>query len=620
MNISAAFIRRPIGTSLLALGIAVAGAVAFNLLPVSSLPQVEYPTITVQASLPGASPEIMATSVATPLERQIGRIAGITEMTSSSNLGSSRVTVQFDLSRDIDGAARDVQAAINAAQSQLPSNLPSHPTYRKVNPSDAPIIILALTSKTYSRPQMYDLASTILQQQLSQVDGVGQVNVGGGSLPAVRIELNPTALNKYAIGLNDVRTVIAAANQNRPKGQFSNTVSTSEIVTNDQMFKAIQYQPLIVAYRNNQAVRLSDLGYVIDAEQDVRNAGLANGIPAVFLVVYKQPGANVVEAVNKVKAMIPILKDTLPGAIELNTVMDRTTTIRASLHDVELTLLIALSLVIFVVFLFLNSLRAMIIPGVAVLLSLLGSFGVMYLLGYSLDNLSLMALTISTGFVIDDAVVVLENITRHIENGIKPLEAAFKGAQEVSFTVLSMSLSLIAVFTPILLMGGVVGRLFHEFAVTLSIAILVSLVVSLTVTPMMCAIFLKGDIAQKEEKNPLHAFGEHIYLGYEKSLSWSLAHSHIILLLTLATIILNIILFIIIPKGFFPQQDTGRITASIQAQQDISFQAMKQKLTSFVNIIHEDPDVENVLGFIGGSNTTNSGSMFISLKLPRLEN
>lgn len=616
MNISAAFIKRPVGTSLLALGLAIAGIVSFKILPVSSLPQVEYPTISVQASLPGASPETMATAVATPLERQIGRIAGITDMTSNSNLGSTRITVQFDLDRDIDGAARDVQAALNAAQSQLPANMPSHPTYRKVNPADAPVLILSLTSSVFSRAQMYDIASTVLQQKIAQVDGVGQVNVGGGSLPGVRIELNPTVLNKYGISLADVQQAVAAQNINRPKDQFVNATSLSEIVTNDQMFTANLYKPLIIAYRDNQPVRLSDLGYVIDSEENLRNAGLANGLPAVFLVILKQPGANVVATVDRVINMIPVLQDSIPGAIKLSVMLDRTTTLRASLRDVEITLAIAAILLILVVFLFLNSLRAMIIPGIAVVLSLLGSFCVMYLLGYSLDNLSLMALTISTGFVIDDAVVVIENITRHIEVGETALSAAFKGAQEVGFTVISMSLSLIAVFLPILLMGGIVGRLFHEFAVTLSAAILVSLLVSLTVTPMMCALFLQSTLVEKEVKSPWHRLGERMSLGYDRSLTWALQHSRFMLLLTLFTIALNIILFIIVPKGFFPQQDTGRISATLLAEQDISFQAMKQKLTQYVNIVQQDKDVENVAGYIGGTNTTNTGAMFFSLKLP----
>ncbi len=616
MNIPGIFIKRPIATSLLAVGLALAGALAFNLLPVAPLPQVEFPTISVQANLPGASPEIMATSVATPLERQIGRIAGITELTSSSNLGSTRIIVQFDLSRNIDGAARDVQAAINAAASQLPTNLPSQPTYRKVNPADAPITIIALTSPVFAKPQLYDMASTILQQKLSQVTGVGQVIVGGSSLPGTRIELNPTALNKYSIALTDVATTISNANRNLPKGGFSNKTITSEIVTNDQIFKAREYEPLIIAYRNNQAVRISDVGYAVDTEENIRNAGLANGKSAVLLVIFKEPGANVIDTVDRIKALIPSLKESIPTNVGMGIVMDRTATIRASLRDVELTLLCATILVVLVVYAFLGSLRAMIIPGVAVFLSLLGSFAVMYSLGYSLDNLSLMALTISTGFVIDDAVVVLENITRHIEAGVAPFEAALTGANEVSFTVLSMSLSLIAVFIPILLMGGIVGRLFHEFAVTLSAAILVSLVVSQTVTPMMCAQFLRSELPNKEIESRFYKFGTRIHEAYAKSLNWALIHEQLMLWLTLGTLCLSIFLYVVAPKGFFPQQDTGRIISSILAQQDISFQNMKKKLIAYVTIIKNDPAVQNVVGFIGGGNTINTGNIYISLYPP----
>jgi multidrug efflux pump len=614
MNISAAFIKRPIGTSLLALGLAMAGVLAFVILPVSSLPQVEYPTISVSASLPGASPETMATAVATPLERQLGRIAGITDMTSASNLGSTRITVQFDLSRDINGAARDVQAAINAAQGQLPANLPNHPTYQKVNPGDAPILILSLTSDHYTRAQLYDVASTILQQKIAQIEGVGLVNVGGGSLPGVRVELNPHALNKYGIALTEIHSAIAAANQNRPKGQFINSMTNSDIMTNDQLFKASDYQPLVVAYRNNSPVKLSDLGFVLDSEENVRNAGSANGKIAVIITLTKQPGANVVTTVDRVKALLPVLQDSLPAGMKIAVLLDRTTTIRASLQDVEVTLLLAIVLVIGVVYFFLNSFRAMIIPGVAVLLSLLGSFVVMYLLGYSLDNLSLMALTISTGFVIDDAVVVLENITRHIEAGTHPLQAAYKGAREVSFTVISMSLSLIAVFIPILLMQGIVGRLFHEFAVTLSAAIVVSLLVSLTVTPMMCAMFLKTNATQPIKSKPWQRWGERLGRGYETSLRWSLAHSPLMLMMTLATVLLTIILFFVVPKGFFPQQDTRRIGGAIQASQDISFLALKTKLYSYINILMGDPAVENVAGFVGGNSSANSGGIFMALK------
>lgn len=634
MSLSAIFIYRPIATTLLALGMAIAGIVSFNLLPVSSLPQVEFPTISVQASLPGASPEVMATSVATPLERQLGRIAGVTQMTSSSNLGATSVVIQFDLSRNIDGAARDVQAAINAARSQLPNDLPSNPTYRKVNPADAPVMILALTSSIYSTGKLYDVASTILQQKLSQVEGVGQVIVGGSSLPAVRVELNPMALNKYGIALSDVRNMLAAANTNRPKGQYTHDVNLLRISANSQMFKAVEYQPLIVAYRNGAAVRLSDVAQVVDSVENVRAAGQADGKPAVLLVLFKQPGANVIDTVDHVRELMPQLKASIPAAIDLEIMMDRTTTIRASLKDVEFTLLAAILLVILVVYVFLGSVRAALIPSVAVPLSLLGTFTVMYLLGYSLDNLSLMALTISTGFVVDDAVVVLENTARHIEAGMKPLQAALQGAKEVSFTVISMSLSLIAVFIPILLMGGIVGRLFREFAVTLTTAILVSLVISLTVTPMMCARVLKSatyknkisfsssvnrrkksakifDFFQKSKASFLY----YIRSGYEKSLSWSLRHSRFMLGLTFVVMAFNIYLFIVVPKGFFPQQDTGRITASIQAQQDISFQAMKEKLSAFVKIVGADPAVQHVVGFVGGANSSaDSGTMFISLK------
>lgn len=611
MNISAPFINRPIATTLLAVGLAIAGIVAFNLLPVSSLPQVDFPTISVTGSLPGASPETMATSVASPLERQLGRIAGITEMTSSSTLGSSRISLQFDLSRDIDGAARDVQAAINAAASQLPANLPTNPNYRKTNPADAPIMILALTSDIYTTGQMYDAASAVLQQKISQVEGVGQVLVGGSSLPAIRVELNPTTLSKYNIGLPEVSAAIATANVNSPKGQWQDSSAIHNLYTNDQLFKAHEYAPIIIAYRNNSPVRLSDVATVTDSVENIRNAGLANGKPAVILIIFKQPGANVISTVDKIKHMMPQLQATIPTGIKNTIMLDRTSTIRASLHDVEMTLVAAMILVILVTYLFLGNFRAMLIPGVAVPLSLLGTFVIMKLAGYSLDNLSLMALTISTGFVVDDAVVVLENITRHIEDGLKPLHAALLGAKEVGFTVLSMSTSLIAVFIPILLMGGIVGRLFREFAVTLSIAIIISMLISLTVTPMMCARMLK-----KSDKKPnrYRAFTESMHRHYEKSLHWSLLHPKLMLGITIATIILNIFLFIIVPKGFFPQQDTGRISASIQADQNISFQAMRKKLTQFVDIVQRDKAVENVVGFVGGNNTTNSGSLFIILK------
>jgi multidrug efflux pump len=611
MNISSPFIKRPIGTSLIALGIAIAGMVAFNLLPVSPLPQVDFPTISVQASLPGASAEVMATSVATPLETQLGRIAGVTQMTSSSSLGSSRIVLQFDLARDIDGAARDVQAAINAASSNLPANLPSNPTYRKVNPADAPVMILALTSDKYTRGQMYDAASTILQQKLSQVTGVGQVFVGGGSLPAVRVELNPATLNKYNIGLPEVANVLSTANANIAKGQIVMDKKLSSIMTTDQIFKAYQYKPLIIAYRNGNPVRLSDIAEVKDSVEDIRNAGLANGKPAALIVIFKQPGANVIETIDHVRAMLPQLKASIPADIDLTVMMDRTSTIRTSLHDVELTLVIAMILVIIVTYFFLGSMRAMIIPGVAVPLSLLGTFAVMSLCGYSLDNLSLMALTISTGFVVDDAVVVLENITRHIEMGEKPFDAALRGAKEVGFTVMSMTLSLIAVFVPILLMGGIVGRLFREFSVTLSVAILVSMFVSLTVTPMMCSRLLRD--GELEKQSATVRFIDRLRQRYAHTLDWALRHSGLMLLIMVLTIILNVFLFIVVPKGFFPQQDTGRITGSIQAEQNISFQAMQKILAGYIALIKNDPAVENVVGFVGGS-SVNSGSVFITLK------
>lgn len=613
MNLSRPFIKRPIATVLLAVGLAIAGLVAFNLLSVSSLPQIDFPTISVQAGLPGASAETMATSVATPLERQLGHISGVTEMTSSSSLGSTRIVLQFDLSRDIDGAARDVQAAINASASYLPANLPNNPTYRKVNPAEAPILILALTSNRFSRGQMYDAASTVLAQKLSQIEGVGQVFVGGGSLPAVRVELNPTVLNSYGIGLQTVRTTLANANANRPKGHLMLGSSISNITSNDQIFRASDYAPMIIAYRNNNPVRLSDVSDVIDSVEDVRNIGLANGKPAVVLIIFKSPGANVINTIDQINRMLPYLQATLPKGIDISIMMDRTTTIRTSLHDVEITLIISMLLVIAVTFLFLKSLRAMMIPGIVVPLSLLGTFAVMKLLDYSLDNLSLIALTISTGFVVDDAVVVLENISRYLEKGLSTIEAALQGAKEVGFTVVSMSLSLIAVFLPILLMGGIVGRLFREFSMTLSIAILISLVISLTLTPMMCAYYLKK-LSKKEIHPELqNGFFQRLHHRYEKSLAWALEHSKFMLVILFFTVVLNIFLFVVIPKGFFPQQDTGRIMGAIQADQDISFQAMQEKLTQFVNIIQHDPAVATVVGFVGGS-TTNSGQVFVTLK------
>jgi multidrug efflux pump len=615
MNLSAAFIERPVATTLLTLGIALAGAIAFPLLPVSPLPQVDFPTISVQAGLPGASPETMAATVATPLERALGRIADVTEITSSSSLGSTRITLQFDLNRDIDGAARDVQAAINAARSLLPTGLPSNPTYRKVNPADAPILILALTSDTMSRGQMYDAASTILAQKLSQVKGVGQVSVGGSSLPAVRVELNPATLNKYGVGLEEVRAAIVATNANRPKGSVEDGERHWQILANDQAKKAAEYLPLIIAYRKGAAVRLADVAEVVDSVQDLRNDGSANGKPAVLLVVNRAPGANIIDTVDRVKAELPLLAASIPHAIDLALVLDRTPTIRASLRDTERSLMISIALVIMVVFMFLRNWRAALIPSVAVPVSLVGTFGVMYLCNYSLDNLSLMALTIATGFVVDDAIVVLENISRRIEEGMPPMQAALRGSREVGFTVLSMSLSLIAVFIPILLMGGIIGRLFREFAVVLSVAILISLALSLTTTPMMCARLLRreGSGAHGRAYRASERAFAALLRWYEVSLAWALRHGLVMLVLLAATVCLNVYLYVIVPKGFFPQQDTGRLVGNIQADQSISFQAMRQKVADFVGIVREDPDVENVVAFTGGGQR-NRAFMFVVLK------
>jgi multidrug efflux pump len=614
-NPSRLFIDRPVATTLLTAGVVLAGALAFRLLPVSPLPQVDFPTISVQASLPGASPETMAATVATPLERSLGRIAGVTEMTSGSSLGNTRVTLQFELSRDIDGAARDVQAAINAARAILPSSLPNNPTYRKVNPADAPIMILALTSATMTQGQMYDAASTILAQKLSQVDGVGQVTVGGSSLPAVRVELNPAALNKYGIGVEDVRTAIAAANANRPKGMVEEGDRMWQIYANDQAKKAAEYLPLIVAYRNGAAVRLPDVAEVVDSVQDLRNAGMANGKPSVLVIINRQPNANIIDTVDRVQELLPSLRASIPNTIDMAVAMERTTTIRASLRDTGSALMIAVSLVILVVFLFLRNGRATLIPAVAVPASLVGTFGIMYLAGFSVNNFTLMALTIATGFVVDDAIVVLENTMRHVEKGMSPYEAAIVGAREVGFTVLAMSISLIAVFIPVLLMGGIVGRLFREFAVTLSAAILVSLVVSLSTSPMMCARLLRPVAERKPNRfaRALERGGALVLRGYRTSLAWSLRHGPIVMLVLLATVCLNVYLYIEIPKGFFPTQDTGRLVGGIQADQSISFQAMRGKLRSFMQIIMDDPAVENVVGFTGGAQR-NSGFMFISLK------
>ena len=615
MNLSGVFIDRPVATTLLTIGVALAGIVAFFQLHVSPLPQVDYPTISVQASLPGASPDTMAATVATPLERALGRIAGVTEMTSSSSLGSTRITLQFELDRDIDGAARDVQAAINAARADLPTSLRSNPTYKKVNPADAPILIMALTSDTMPPGEIYDAASTVLAQKLSQVTGIGEVVVGGGSLPAVRVELIPQALYKYGIGLEDVRAALTSANAHSPKGGIDVGDRRYQIYANDQASKAADYKPLIVAYRNGAPVRLSDVGEISDGVENLRNAGLANGKPAVLIILYRQPGANIISTVDAVKDLMPTLRASISPAIDIAIAVDRSLTIRASLHDVERTLVLAVMLVILVVFAFLRNLRATLIPVVAVSVSLVATFGAMYLMGYSLDNLSLMALTVATGFVVDDAIVVLENVTRYIEEGMTPFQAALKGANEVGFTVLSMSISLIAVFIPILMMGGIIGRLFREFAVVISISILISLAVSLSTTPMMCSVLLKPVAGERHGR--LYLASERVFdamlNAYRRSLTVALDHPRSIVALLVLVIGLNVYLYDVIPKGFFPQQDTGRMIGIIQADQSISFQLMRQKLTQFVNIIKQDPAVDTAVGFTGGGQT-NSGFMFVSLK------
>jgi multidrug efflux pump len=615
MGPSTPFIRRPVGTTLLTFGLAAAGAVAFFKLPVSPLPQVDFPTISVQATLPGASPQDVATTVASPLERHLGQIADVTEMTSSSTVGSTRITLQFGLSRDINGAARDVQAAINAARADLPTSLRTNPTYRKVNPADAPIMVLALTSDTMPRGELYDAASTVLAQKLSQVEGIGEVAVGGGSLPAVRAELIPQALFKYGIGLEDVRAALASANAHSPKGGIDVGNQRYQIYANDQANKAEDYKSLIVAYRNGAPVYLSDVGTVLDSVENLRNAGLANGKPAILIILYRQPGANIISTVDLVKALMPQLRASISPAIDLQIAVDRSTTIRTSLRDVERTLILAVLLVILVVFAFLRNLRATLVPVVAVSVSLIATFAVMYLFGYSLDNLSLMALTVATGFVVDDAIVVLENITRYIEDGMSPLEAALKGANEVGFTVLSMSISLIAVFIPILLMGGIVGRLFREFAMVISISIMISLAISLATTPMMCAVLLRRESGAGHGR--FYRLSEGLFdamlNAYRRSLTVALRHPRAMMALLAAVLGLNFYLYDIIPKGFFPQQDTGRIVGSIQADQSISFQLMQKKLTQFITIIKNDPAVETAVGFTGGGQT-NSGFVFVSLK------
>ena len=633
-NPSRPFIERPVATTLLTIGIALAGLMAFQLLPVSPLPQVDFPTISVNASLPGASPETMAATVATPLERSLGRIAGVTEMTSSSALSSTNITLQFDLSRDIDGAARDVQAAINAARNLLPTGLPSNPNYRKANPADAPIMILAMTSDTMAQSQMFDAADTILAQKIAQVQGVGNVIVGGGARPAVRVEMNPGQLNAANIPVESVRNAIASTNANRPKGLLDDGKNVWQIYANDQAKNAAEYRPIIVAYQNGAATRLGDIATVVDSNQDLRNAGFSNGKPSVVLIIFRQPNANIIETVDRVKSLIPQFRASIPAAIDLEVMLDRTPTIRASLRDTETTLLISVALVILVVFLFLGNARAALIPSVAVPVSLIGTFGVMYLFHYSLDIFSLMALTIATGFVVDDAIVVLENVSRHIEDGMKPFDAALRGAREVGFTVVSMSLSLIAVFIPILLMGGLLGRLFREFAVVLSVAILVSLVVSLTTTPMMCAYLLppKGGDRRVRRKSAWRTFLAGVdrrvmqpiartsartiawmTRGYARSLGWALAWAPVMVVILIVTIGLNVWLYTIVPKGFFPSQDTGRMGGFIQADQSISFQAMREKLITFAKIVQDDPAVVAVTSFTGGGQR-NGGQMFVVLK------
>jgi multidrug efflux pump len=620
MNISAPFIRRPIGTSLLAIALMLAGILAYTRLPVAPLPQVEFPVISVSAGLPGASPETMASSVATPLERQFGRIAGVNQMTSSSQLGSTSIVLQFDLNRNIDAAARDVQAAINASLGQLPANLPSRPSWRKSNPADAPILIVALTSETMTQPQMYDVADSILAQKVSQIPGIGTVFVGGAAKPAVRAEVNPTELDRMGIGLEQVANALGVANANKPKGEITNGRYTWQVTDNDQLFKAKDYNNIVVAQNGNGIVRLQDVADVQDSVEDVRNAGWANGKTSVLMIVFRQPGANIIDAVDRVRAVLPQLQSSIPAAIKLGIIMDRTTTVRASVHDIQVTLLISIILVVLVVFVFLRSLRATMIPSVAVPLSLIGTFGVMYLFGYSIDNLSLMALAISTGFVVDDAIVVIEDITRYIEEGLSPVEAAFRGAKEIGFTVLSMSTSLIAVFIPILLMQGIVGRLFREFAVTLSTAIVMSLFISLTLTPMMCAKFMRP--SPREGHGRLYRtsewFFDQILKIYRHTLGWVLRHQAFTLGVTIATAVLSICLYIYIPKGFFPQQDTGRLGGSVQGEQDISFPSMRNKMLQLTQIVLKDQAVESVGSFAGGGGPggggSNTGRMFIMLR------
>ena len=613
MNISAPFIHRPVATTLLTVGVLLAGAIAFKVLPVSPLPQVDFPTISVSASLPGGSPEIMASSIATPLERQFSHIAGVSEMTSSSSLGSTSVTLQFDLSRDIDGAARDVEAAINASRTYLPANLPANPTYRKVNPADAPIMILGLTSDKYDKPTLYDEASSVIAQKLSQIQGVGQVSVGGGAGPSVRVEVNPTLLNSYGLTLQGLQSVLSVQNAHEPVGQILDGTTTADLIVNDQMRYADQYKPLVIGTHNGVAVRLSDVADVSNGAQNLRAAGYLNGIPSITVIISRQPGANIIETVDRIRAELPSIQASIPQGIKTTIVLDRTTTIRASVNDVERTLLLSVGLVIFVVFLFLRNGRATLIPAVAVPVSLVGTFAVMYLLGFSIDNLSLMALTIATGFVVDDAIVVMENISRHREAGMRPLDAAILGSREIGFTVFSISVSLVAVFIPILMMGGIVGRLFREFAITLSTAIAVSMVISLTTTPMMCAYLLKDEREVKHGRAFRVSEKGFAWLlsGYSRSLAWVLKHPWPVFGILVLTVALNFYLISIIPTGFFPQQDTGAITGQVQGPQDASFPVMNNSVLQLVNVIKADPAVANVNAYTG---TGNGGFIYIALK------
>jgi multidrug efflux pump len=616
MNISAPFIHRPVATTLLTVAIALAGAVAFEVLPVSPLPEVDFPTISVSAGLPGGSAQIMASSVATPLERQFGHIAGVTEMTSASTLGSTSITIQFDLSRDIDGAARDVESAINAARTYLPANLPSNPTYRKVNPADAPIMILGLTSDKYGPESVYDTASTVIMQKLSQIQGVGQVSVGGGALPSVRVDANPTQLAAYGLTLGNLQSVLSQQNSDLAKGQISDGLVTADILSNDQISKAADYRPLVVGYSHGAAVRLSDVAQVTDSVQNVRAAGYLNGKRAITVIIFRQPGANIIATVDRVVQQLPFIKASIPLGIDITVVLDRTTTIRASVGDVERTLLISIVLVILVVFVFLRNWRATLIPAVAVPVSLIGTCAVMYLFGFSIDNLSLMALTISTGFVVDDAIVVMENVARHLENGLKPFAAALKGAEEIGFTVFSISISLIAVFIPLLLMGGIVGRLFREFAITLSTAIVVSMVISLTTTPMMCAYLLRNERTVEHGRmyNASEKFFDWILSVYRRTLTWVLDNPALTLIVLFITIALNVYLIIKIPKGFFPQQDTGALQGAVRGPQDASFPAMNSAVQRIGAVIKNDPAVANVIAFTGGGGATNTGSAYVALK------